>query len=416
MTARPEPSVRNGNRAVRVTLISTLPPQKGVADYTTHLVGALATTPAVELEVIDFADLYPPRLYPGGELRDQTAKRPAFPNVRVRTMLRWYNPLSWLWAGLTLKGEVVHAQWWSYVLAPQYVSVLALARLRRRRIVITVHNVEPHETGRWQRLLNRLVLRFAAAYIVHDARSRDRLAEIVPAGKPIAVIPMGPLASDGPDMSQSQARAALGLPGQAKVVLAFGNIRPYKGIDVLLRAFAVLRDRVPDARLIIAGKAWEDWSRYQTLIDGLGLAAAVDTRLAFVPASEVSVFFSAADVVALPYLQFDAQSAVGSRALHHGKPLIVSDTGGLPELVVDERAVVPPGDSAALAEALAAVLSDAALRAKLEADSRARATALSWDTIAADTVRLYAELAGAASRSVISLADERSRRQERVQR
>jgi glycosyltransferase involved in cell wall biosynthesis len=386
--AAPERSASSSGDAVRVTLVSTLPPHKGLADYTSHLVNGLATTPGVLIEVIDFASLYPKRLYPGGELEDATATRPNFRGVRVRTMLRWWNPISWLWAGLTLRGNVVHAQWWSYVLAPPYFVILAVSRLRRRRVVITVHNVEPHEAGRWQRTLNRIVLGLAHAYIVHDERSRDRLAEIVSARKQIAVIPHGILSS-GETPQRDDARRALGIAADSKVVLYFGNIRPYKGVDVLLRAFAIARQQIPEARLRIAGNLWGDWDPYDTLIKQLGLEESVDVSLDFVPAKDVGPLFAACDVVVLPYLQFDAQSGVGARAIYHKRALIVSDVGGLPELVADDRAVVPPGDHDRLAEALAKALTDPAFARKLEADSALRAAELSWDTIAAETVRIY---------------------------
>ena len=123
------PEAQNG-RDLNVTLIGTLPPHMGVADYTAHLVGGLTQARGLSLEVIDFVSLYPRWMYPGGRVRDSTARPPQFPNVRIRKLLAWYNPLSWLWAGLTLRGRVVHAQWWSYVLAPVYLTVLALARLR----------------------------------------------------------------------------------------------------------------------------------------------------------------------------------------------------------------------------------------------------------------------------------------------
>jgi glycosyltransferase involved in cell wall biosynthesis len=277
-------------------------------------------------------------------------------------------------------------------------------------VVVTVHNVEPHESGRWRRVLNGLVLRLADGYIVHDARSRDRLAEMVPAGKPIAVIHHGILSSSGAQLSAADARRALGVPGDAKVVLCFGNIRAYKGVDVLLRAFARVRERVLDARLIIAGEPWEDWARYDALIAGLGLRDSVDTRLGFVPASDVGPFFVAADVVVLPYLRLDAQSGVATRALYHGKALVVTDVGGLPELVEDERAVVPAGDAERLAEALTAALTDDALRARLEEDSKTRARELRWDAIAEQTAAFYRSFAREPARRTAagSLVDERS--------
>jgi len=274
---------------------------------------------------------------------------------------------------------------------------------------MTVHNVEPHEPGRWRRVLNRLVLRLADGYIVHDTRSRDRLAHMVQAGKPIEVIHHGILSSDT-ELPAPAARRALDLPDDAKVVLCFGNIRPYKGIDVLLRAFARVHQRVPEARLIVVGKPWEDWTPYQGLTADLGLGDVVQTYLDFVPANQVGTFFTAADAVVLPYLQFDAQSGVGTRALYHGKALIVTNVGGLPELVSDEHAVVPPGDVDRLADALVAVLTDAAFRARLEGDSKARARDLRWDVIAEQTAAFYRAQAREPARGTrpLSVVEERS--------
>lgn len=402
MTAASRNSTNGHVTPLRVTLISTLPPNMGIADYTGHLVRGLANLPDVSLDVVDFSSLYPRRLYPGRTVQDSTARPLNLANVPVRKLLSWYNPMSWVWAGLSARGDIVHAQWWSYVLAPIYAVVLSLARLRRKRIVLTVHNAVPHEGGLPRRLLNRTVLGLADSYIVHDAKSRTLLRRQVGSRKEIAVIPHGILEAIGAPMDRDEARRALGLPAPARVVLHFGNIRAYKGLDVLLQAFAGVRSHVPDALLLIAGNPWEDWSRYQTMIDELGIGPAVRTRLEFVPADRVRTFFTAADVVVLPYTHFDAQSGVGARALYHGRALIVTDMGGLPELVDDERAVVAAGDSRQLARAIAAVLTDASLRQRLEEQSAKRAGELQWDAIAKTTAALYASLAGGRSAATSS--------------
>jgi glycosyltransferase involved in cell wall biosynthesis len=381
----------------------------GIADYTGHLVRGLAKLPGLSLDVVDFSSLYPRRLYPGRKVHDSTARPLLLPGVRVRKLLSWYNPLSWVWAGLTVPGDVVHAQWWSYVLAPIYAVALSLARLRRKRIVLTVHNVLPHEGGALRRLLNRTVLALADGYIVHDVKSRELLRQQVGSRKEIAVIPHGILEASGEPMDAEHARRALQIPARARVVLHFGNIRAYKGLDVLLQAFAGVRSNVPDALLLIAGNPWEDWSRYQAMIDELGIGAAVRTRLEFVPAEDVRTFFTAADVVVLPYTHFDAQSGVGARALYHGKPLIVTDVGGLPELVQEARAVVQPGDVDQLARAITDVLTDGPLRQRLEEQATRRASELQWDEIAERTVAFYRSLdREPARRAAGSPIDERS--------
>ena len=406
MTAASRNSANGHGSSLRVTIVSTLPPNMGVADYSSHLVRSLAKLPDVALDVIDFSSLYPGRFYPGQKVKDATAQSLDLPNVPVRRLLSWYNPLGWVWAGLSVHGDVVHAQWWSYVLAPIYAVVLSLARLRGKRIVLTVHNVLPHEGGLLRRVLNRAVLGLANSYIVHNTQSEPLLRQQVGRLKPIAVIPHGILEAAGAPIGGAEAKRVLGIPSAARVVLQFGNIRAYKGIDVLLHAFAEVRMRVPEALLLIAGNPWEGWAPYQETIDELGLASAVRTHLEFVPAEQVRLFFSAADVVVLPYTHFDAQSGVGARALHHGRALIVSNAGGLPELIEDKRAIVAAGDKGQLAQAITAVLTDDALRLALEAQSVKRANELQWDAIANTTAGLYASQLGQVRESPGSSADD----------
>jgi glycosyltransferase involved in cell wall biosynthesis len=139
---------------------------------------------------------------------------------------------------------------------------------------------------------------------------------------------------------------------------------------------------------VIAGKPWWKWDP-RGLIDELGISERVRTHLDFIPSGEVEAFFAAADIVALPYTAFEAQSGVGALALPFGRALVVSDAGGLPELTDDAACVVPAGDESALARALSGVLGDEALQARLEAQSLAIAARLGWETIAADTAAIY---------------------------
>jgi glycosyltransferase involved in cell wall biosynthesis len=196
-------------------------------------------------------------------------------------------------------------------------------------------------------------------------------------------------------MSRPTARTKLGLPANANIVLCFGNIRPYKGVDVLLRAFADVARDDPEALLLIGGQPWGDWEPYAHLIDELGIGDRVRTRLEYIPTPEIERYFIAADVVALPYTHFDAQSGVGTRALPFGRPLVVTNTGGLPDLVLDDEAVVPAGDAAALARALTRVLADKELRDRLAVDSLALAASLGWENIAERTIEIYRSVLGA---------------------
>ncbi len=334
--------------------------------------------------------MYPSWLYPGSD-QSADAVLPEVPGVHVRRILSWYNPLSWLSAGLRLRGDVVHAQWWSWILAPIYATVLSVARLRGKRVLLTVHNVAPHEGGRLRSLLNRLVLRFGDRFVVHSPRNVEALQGLV--RRPIDVIGHGLLRAPKRGLTVREARASLGLAANAKVVLAFGNIRPYKGLDVLIRAFDRVRALVPSAVLLVGGQPWGSARPYEQLVNEMGLTDSVRLHLGYIPESQIETFFVASDVVALPYTRFDGASGVGSLVLPFGQPLVVSDVGGLTDLVDCPEAVVPPGDPESLANTLVRVLTDDALRARFAAGSRRRARDFEWGPIAEETARLYRELA-----------------------
>lgn len=380
---------------ISVTMLGALPPWRGVAGYTRGLLEGLDANGDADIEFIDFTSLYPAKLYPGGDPEDRGAGRPTFNNVQQRVILAWYNPFSWIWAGLTFRGSVLHAQWWSYVLAPVYLTILALARLRRRRVIVTIHNVRPHEGGRIGRWLNEAVLRLAHHFIVHVEQNAETLTSVYPASEGhITVVPFG-MVPAGENMKPSKRAACedLRLPVDVPVILAFGNIRPYKGLDVLLRAVRQVIDAGQDVKLAIAGEPWGDFGKYQALIEELDLNGYVQTRLEYVSEPTVQALFAVAAVAVFPYTSFDAQSAAAAVAVEFGVPLIVSDAGGLAELVDDPRAIVPANDAPALATALQAVLADDHLRAKLASDSQRIANENDWPSVGKQTTRLYRQLA-----------------------
>jgi glycosyltransferase involved in cell wall biosynthesis len=390
---RSKPSLPAGlTGAPAVSVIGTLPPIRGVSPYTEHLVTALSRTGLSSLEFVGFKAIYPRWAFPGGSTIERGATAPSLAGVRVRNGLRWYNPFGWALAGLTIRGDVVHAQWWSYALAPVYAVVLGLARLRGKRILITVHNVAPHEGGIVKRYFNRAVLRTGHHFIVHSHQNKEELQHVTGRrGDQIDVLPHGALAVPRTGLTQAEARARLGLPDApaSRVVLCFGHVRAYKGVDVLLRAFAEVARNDADVTLVIAGNPWGSFDHYASLIEDFGLAHRVRLFLDYVATPEIEAFFEAADAVVLPYTGFQAQSGVGALALHFGRALIVSDVGGLPDLVRQPACVVPPSNAPALASAIARLIRDDALRARAAGDSLALAAVYSWDAIAVDTVSLY---------------------------
>ncbi|MDZ7744505.1 MAG: glycosyltransferase [Candidatus Saccharibacteria bacterium] len=378
---------------MKITVLSSLPPTKGVSKYTAGLLGGLHKH--TEVEAVGFKRMYPEFLYPGGT-KDDSLKPIYLEGVKVRNTLTWYNPFGWVWAGLTIKGDVVHAQWWSYVLAPVYATILFIAKfIRRKKIIITIHNVKPHEQGFIKNLANKIIFALGDKFIVHTKQNKKELTKSfkIPASK-VTVISHGVLMPDVPirDTTKKQARKQLGIADNKKVLLFFGIIRDYKGLDVLLSALAEVKKQVPEVLLLIAGKPWEGWSKYQRIIDKNNLQDTVKTDLRFIPEEDIEMYFAATDLVVLPYKHFDAQSGAGSLALPFGKAMLVTDNGGLSELVKDEAAVVEPNSKKDLSKKIVSVLNDSELRKKLDKDSLDLAKQLSWDEIAKETRKLYKKL------------------------
>jgi glycosyltransferase involved in cell wall biosynthesis len=288
--------------------------------------------------------------------------------------------------------EIVHFQW----LTVQQLDGLLLPRRRstpagaRPKLVLTAHDVLPREPRAGQlRAQRRLYGRFDAI-VVHSAHGRARLVEECGVDPDrVHVIPHGAFThlAEGPVGPRVG-----GLPFNAAgpVALCFGLIRLYKGIDVLLEAW-----RGPDghgigidgAELWIAGMPRVDTASLDTAQAGVRL----DAR--FIPDSEMRAYFRRADLVVLPYRQAD-QSGVLFTALAFGKPLLLSDVGGFPEIAATGGArTVPAGDPAALRAALRELLGDPAALAEMAARARAAAEGpYSWEAVARAHMEMYARL------------------------
>ncbi len=196
-----------------------------------------------------------------------------------------------------------------------------------------------------------------------------------------------------PQVDRNEARRALGLSENERVLLFFGTIRRNKGLDLLLEAFRLVRREVPDCRLLVAGGMpfGEEFSPYRSLIDSAGLTKAVSLFVRFVEEAEIPTFFAACDLVVLPYRDYAAQSAVLLRAYASGRPVVVTDAGGMAELVsVDGVGEVVVPEPEALADAIIRMLSDGARLAEAAAAAKhAAETKYSWPVAARRTRAVY---------------------------
>ena len=174
-----------------------------------------------------------------------------------------------------------------------------------------------------------------------------------------------------------------------KIILYFGIIREYKGIDDLIKAFK--KANLKDTILIIAGKPWLDWKKYEELIKKLNLVETVISFPSFIPNSKANILLSAADLIVLPYKYFDGQSGVGNVALAYEKPLLVTNTGALTELVNNKEAIAEQNNVEDLSRKIINIMTNKKMLNSLSKDSKQLKKALSWENIADKTIKIYQE-------------------------
>jgi glycosyltransferase involved in cell wall biosynthesis len=315
----------------------------------------------------------------------------------VRLMLVALKTVALLWASGI---RIVHVQW----LLDRRADLLFVRILSSLgfKVVYTVHDVLPHDeyTDANRRYFGTLY-GYADKLIVHGNRNRDELLQLLPVrSERVAVVPHGArtVFTDHFCASLADARAELDIPHDARVILFFGLIKRYKGLEYLLEAFDFVRQSCGNVVLVIAGKIYEGdrtvYRHYSNLLREYQGRSDIRFADGYIPINKVMNYFVAADVVVMPYVKA-SQSGVLLSAFAAGKPVVVTDTGGLGDVVRDSGGgiVVPPQDSPALAEACIALLTNTDLaRSMADAAKRSAETSYSWANISRTTLRLYESL------------------------
>jgi len=370
--------------------VGTLPPLLGVSEVCLGLINSLKEK--VDLEFFAFEKLFPAFLHPA---KVTTSGEPRYEGkVKVYYVISYLKPWTWVVPALKGKGEIIHLQWWTTFLFIFYFPMLLLARIKRKKIVIQVHNVLPHEAKAWDKGLTSLIFKMADKLILHTKTMGEMLASTLPEVKnKIEIIPYGPLSLyPDPGISQEEAKRSLDVPPGSKMVLFFGNVRQYKGVETLLEAFREVLLSYPDTTLVIAGRVWGKKEPWLRLIRSLGIQDRVKFLAGYIPGEKVPVLFKAADIVVLPYRKFSSLSGVAMVAFGFGKALVLSDVGSLREIAPDPEVLFRPGDSEDLKRALLRVLRDESYQKKLEERAREIASGFSWDTVSRKLVELYREI------------------------
>ncbi|MBV9230231.1 MAG: glycosyltransferase [Chloroflexi bacterium] len=331
----------------------------GISYYTIHLVNALAQS--YKMSVILMRRLLPTRLYPGWKRVGANLTQLKFEEgIRVFDGIDWYWFPSMMCALLRLvreRPQVVVFQWWSGTVLHSYLLLIVVARLLiKAKVVIEFHEVLDTAEAKlapvrsYVRLVAPLAVNQAHGFVIHSQYDRQLLQEHYDLrGRPVALIPHGPYnhyVGDEPARREA--------PLSCCNLLFFGLIRPYKGLDDLIKAFdALSEDESSRYWLTIVGETWEGWTAPAELIAQSRYRNRITFVNRYVSDAEVAQFFAGADALILPYRRSSASGPLHI-AMSCGLPIVATRVGGLVEALngYGGAILVPPGDAAALRSAL----------------------------------------------------------------
>ncbi len=305
-------------------------------------------------KIYSFTLQYPKFLFPG---KTQEEESKEFIPVEAEPIFSSINPISWIATFLKIrkdKPDLVIFKYWMPFFAPGFGTICLLIRLfKTTKTLFLCDNIISHEQWPGEAFITRLVLRVVDYFIVQSASVKDDLIRLHPKAnyKEVAHPLYDVFSSDA--FSHTECRAFFHLQPEQPVILFFGFIKPYKGLMYLIRAIPQVLEHLPQARFLIAGEFYENRESYVREIEALQIGHAVQLYEDYIPNEQVGRFFTAADVVVLPYVSA-TQSGIVQIAYGFNKPIITTDVGGLPEVVIHEKTgfIVPPKDSKKLAEAI----------------------------------------------------------------
>jgi glycosyltransferase involved in cell wall biosynthesis len=319
-----------------------------------------------DCSIYSFSLQYPSFLFPG---KTQYSQEPAPKDLKIFSVINSINPLNWIKIGNHLKKEradIIVVRYWLPFMGPALGTILRRVKKNRHtKIVCIADNIIPHEHRAGDKAFTKYFLRSCDAFVTMSAKVMDDLRKFEK-DKPARFIQHPLYDNFGSLISKSEAREKLKINKEELIILFFGFIRKYKGLDILLDAMKILkenpipiaigtdpdcyRDRNP--KLLIAGEFYEDEKPYQEQIDKLGIRENVILQTHFIPDSEVKYYLCAADAVIQPYRNA-TQSGVTPLAYYFEKPMLITNVGGLPSLVPHEKAgLVAEPNAQSMADAI----------------------------------------------------------------
>lgn len=337
---------------MKIAIIGSAHPYRGgLAAYNERLAKAFEAE-GHSVKVYTFKLQYPNFLFPG---QSQFVDEEVTNALDIERAVNSVQPLNWWKVGNKIKNEspdLVIVKYWLPFMGPSFGTILRqIKKNKHTKIISILDNIIPHESRIGDKAFTRYFVKPVDGFIAMSQKVHDDLSQF-DTKKPRMISPHPIFDNFGEVLSQKDAQKQLDLDPKYKYILFFGIIREYKGLDLLLEAFASPTIKESDIKLIIAGEYYTDKSPYQQLIKEHGLEDSVIQVERFIPDSEVKNYFCASDLVVQPY-KTATQSGVTQIAYHFNKPMIVTDVGGLKEMCPDGKVgYVVPVDKEALKDAI----------------------------------------------------------------
>jgi glycosyltransferase involved in cell wall biosynthesis len=303
-----------------------------------------------DCSIWSFSLQYPSFIFPG---TSQYSDEPAPENLAIQTVINSINPFNWIKTGNRLKKEkpdLIIVRFWLPLMGPALGTILRRVKKNKyTRIICIADNVIPHEKRIGDKSFTRYFLKSCDAFITMSEKVMADL-RLFEKNKPAKLVTHPLYDNFGDILSKEAARQHLQLPQHEKIILFFGFIRKYKGLDLLLEAMPLL----PGVKLLVAGEFYEDEKQYQEQIDRLDIRSQLILKTAFIPDSEVKYYLCAADAVIQPYRNA-TQSGVTPLAFHFEKPMVVTNVGGLPAMITsNETGIITEPDPGSIAKGITA--------------------------------------------------------------
>ena len=374
----------NGN--LKITIVGPAHPFRGGIALGNERLAEELQQMGNQVNIITFTTQYPNFLFPG-KTQFSEAKAPA--DLKIKRKLSAINPFNWLKVGGIIKRskpDIVIFRYWLPFMGPCFGTIGRIIKKNKHTKIITIlDNVIPHESRIGDKQFTKYFIKPNDGFI---AMSRSVANDLKTFTDTTCLYNPHPLFDNyGPKYSQLVAKEHLKLQTELKYILFFGLIRDYKGLDLLLKAFKLFDHKKYGVKLLVAGEYYANEAEYQQLIKELDLENEVIVKNEFIKDEEVGYYFSAAEIIAQPY-KSATQSGVTQIAYHFETPMLVTNVGGLPEMVPHEKVgYVVERDPKAIELALSDYF-EKHRTAEFQANFEAEKDKFTWDKMALKVIEL----------------------------